>query len=341
MNSFKLLPCGRIIFYNSSAVGPDIASFPDNSAVGVGAISSPNSTEELEEDVAVNLGLSHALISEKSSPAVPRARRGTKGITSHGRNLIRAGCYWLEERFGKNNLTFLTATLPDEALRHCTPETWAIVVNRFLKAIRYHLERVGMCSQVVGCIEIQGSRLKDSDGIPPLHLHLLFQGRVPFGHWALDKTFLSHLWEQVCQTVWQIEGGFEQACRSESIRKSGVAYMSKYLSKGGEVLNESDPNLLPSAWYTISTELKEIVKRTVLKGNSYLAKQLYEHIYNGELLSWARDVWSSEHGDNSQYLVAWVGQIKDRSVFWKMHEQLSELLSRDISGRWRNVNFGF
>jgi len=96
MNRFKLLPCGRIIFYNARMPAPDIASQAPISAGVVGGIP--------ENQLPLNLGLSHVAISDIDSqfcwlyPIQPpkRAKRGSLGITSHGRNQIRAGCYWLK-----------------------------------------------------------------------------------------------------------------------------------------------------------------------------------------------------------------------------------------------------
>lgn len=329
MNSFKLLPCGRIVFYYSKPV-PVVTTCN----VGLtecsrdGDVPNSDGVPELEK-TAVPLGLSDVAISDNFSKSSNRAKRGSLGISSHGRSLIRAGCIWLEERFGKKNLTFLTATLPDEAMRSCSPETWAIVVNRFLKKIRYHLSRKSLCEEIVGCIEIQEARLNSSDGIPPLHLHLLFQGRQNYKHWELGKKFYQQLWKETCQTVWKIEAGFEQSCRVESIKKSGSAYMSKYLSKGGNVISKCNPSLLPSSWHTLSSNLKAIIKNTIIKGNSYLAEQLYEYICSGELLSWSRQIYSVEHGDRTQYLIALVGQIQSRSKYWEIKDALEHLIYRN------------
>lgn len=320
---------------------PDIASFPLISAGEIGGIPDP--------EMAVPLGLSHVAISDIDSsfcwvhPVTPpkRAKRGSLGITSHGRNQIRAGCHWLEDQFGKRNLTFLTATLPTEAMLHCTPATWAEVVNRFLKALRYHLRGEGLCDQIVGCTEIQSDRLKLTNGVPPLHLHLLFQGRQAYKHWGRGKHFYQELWKKTCQTVWNIESGFDQACRVESIRSSGVAYMSKYLSKGGDILAKCNPELLPSAWYTLSAKLKGIIKSTILHGESHLASQLYDHIFNGELLSWSREIYSSEHTDGSRYLIAFVGQISKRSNFWVIKKELENLIYRNAEMQKTQITFSF
>lgn len=327
MNACKLLPCGRIIFYNLSTVSSPSDFLPTQQAGNGGDFSADDSIEVEQFSKAVHMGSSHAAISDNSMKSTVRARRGSGGITSHGRNSIRAGCYWLEERFGKTNLTLLTTTLPDEAMRKCTPSTWAIVVNRFLKALRYHLEKAGLSPEIVGCTEIQEKRLLTTDGIPPLHLHLLFQGRKSYRHWAIEKQEFQRLWSQSCKSVWQLEVEFLSSCRAESVKTSGVSYMSKYLSKGGTVLSKCKPELLPSAWYTVSANVKEMIKRTTLRIGNHLARNLYESIQKSSILKWARDIWSCEHGDGSQYLVAWVGQIASREVYWKLQKELAFCVS--------------
>lgn len=327
MNSCKLLPCGRIIFYNLRTVRSPLGILPSQQVVERGDFSLEGSTNVAQESEAVYLGSSHDVISDNLTKPVPRARRGSGGISPHGRNLIRAGCHWLEETFGKRNLTFLTATLPDEAMRQCTPETWAIVVNRFLKSLRYHLKGEGLCQEIVGCIEIQEKRLLTTDGIPPLHLHLLFQGRKSYRHWAIGNQEFRRLWSQSCKSVWQLSVQFESSCRAESVKTSGVAYMSKYMSKGGSVLSKCKPELLPSAWYTVSVNIKEMIKRTTLRFGNHLARNLFERIQNSTILKWRRDVWSVEHGDGSQYLVAWVGQIASRKIYWELKNELDFCIS--------------
>lgn len=287
------------------------------------------------------MGLSHVAISDNVSTRYKNARKGTKGITSHGRNQIRAGCHWLEERFGKRNLTFLTATLPDAAMRACTPDTWSEVVNRFLKSLRYHLINAGLCPEIVGCVEIQEKRLLTTDGIPPLHLHLLFQGKQQYHHWGIDKEEFRRLWGQACRSVWTIEAEFSASCRAESIYRSGVAYMSKYLSKGGDVLTKCNPDLLPSAWYTLSAKLKGIIKATILHGQSHLAMQLYEYICNGELLKWSHQIYSPEHANGSRYLIAFVGQIAKRGKFWEIKGELEKLIYRNTEERLNQYEFSF
>jgi hypothetical protein len=141
--------------------------------------------------------------------------------------------------------------------------------------------------------------------------------------------------------VWRLKSEFAQSCRVEQIRKSGVSYMSKYLSKGGDLLSKSNPDLLPSAWYTLTTALKEIIKCTVLRSNSHLAEQLYNYVCNGELLSWSHQIYSPLHGDGSQYLIALVGQVRSRSKFWEMRDALEHLICRNTEIQSNLYKFEF
>lgn len=349
MNSFKLLACGRIIFFNRlSAVTPS-GELLDKGGTPMGDFCEGDRLDDHQADHGCSLGSSHAAISDNPSffswvnplDRVPRARKGSRGITTHGKNMIRGGCQWLEERFGRKNLTFLTTTLPDEALAVCDPATWSLVVNRFMKSLRYHLEGAGLCPEVVGCIEIQEKRLAQTSGNPPLHLHLLFQGRRPYHHWEIDKGEYQRLWKQACKSVWQLEAEFGQSCRAESVKSSGVSYMSKYLSKGGEVLTKCKPELLPSAWYTISKNVKEIVKGMTLRGGNYLARNLFEQLQESSILKWARDIWSPEHADGSQYLVAWIGQVANRETFWELHNELQKCISVNTEIQNKEYKFKF
>lgn len=335
MNQCKLLPCGKIIFYNlrertkeKSEFYTDSIKSSTDSVPGSGSLPFPDPSSSY-------MGLSNVVISDNLPnfswlhpvEPVPRARRGTKGISTHGRNLIRAGCHWLESQFGKRNLSFLTATLPDEAMKLCTPETWAEVTNRFLKSLRYHLKKAGLCPEIVGCTEIQESRLLSTDGIPPLHLHLLFQGKQNYHQWGIDKAEYQRLWQQACTSIWPVECRFESSCRVESIYKSGVSYMSKYLSKGGSVLSKCKPELLPSAWFTVSRFLKVTLKGMISRCDNYLARTLYEQLRESNILTWSHEIYSCDHGNSSRYLIAWVGSIGNREKYWALKNEIDFCIS--------------
>lgn len=327
MNNFKLLYCGRINFWNASRSRPKDSLPPTVLEAESGEFSTSISTDESEESSRVFLGSSHEVISDKVCPPLNKKRRGQAGITSHGRAQVRGGCRMLEERHGVTNLTFLTATLPDSAIALCTPRSWAIAVNRLCKKLRYHLNRVGLSDEIVACVEIQEKRLARTNGVPPLHLHLVFQGRQPYGHWLIDKLFYQELWVETYKSVWQQSEVSLAACRTESIRSSSVSYMGKYMSKGGAVLKRCQSQLLPSAWYSVSSKVKDFLKQSTVTGSSYLAEGIFEYLQSSDLLRWARDIWSSAHGDGSSYLVGWVGDFRDR---WDYQELVKFVAAQEI-----------
>ena len=325
MDSVRIDLDGRFVFWRSKKFSPKSRFFPSaNGEAWILFLSLPG---ELKVKYLLYLGLSHVINSEKSPKPSGRARRGTKGITAYGRSLIRCGAQYLQDRFGVTNLSFLTCTLPETSLAVCTPSTWAEVVNRFLKSLRYHLTRVGLCPEIVGCIEVQEGRLLKSSGRPPLHLHLVFQGREGYSQWKFPPRFFREQWEQSCQSVWCESTGFQSSTRIESVHSSAVSYLGKYMSKGGDVLSLCKPELLPSAWYTISTELKKIVKAAEFKCTGELASALYEWLYRSDLCLWCRNVMSPESEIGISYTLAWIGQIASRDDYWWIVNDSRDALS--------------
>lgn len=286
--------------------------------------------EGKEKFLESDLGSSHVANSGMPTQQAPRARRGTRGITSHGRKMIRCGAQYLQDRYGIKNLSFLTCTLPESALAVCTPETWARVLDSFLQSLRYRLEKAGLSTELVGCTEVQGSRLLQSSGVPPLHLHLVYQGRQTGKSWAHRPAFYQGLWARACLSVWACSREFQSSCRVESLRSSAVSYLGKYLSKGGEVLNLCKPELLPSSWYTISTKLKAFVKSASFKVSGQFAHTIYEYLYSGNQMKWARSVMSEFSEQGTCYLLAWIGQLISREAYWELVNDCREYSYADV-----------
>lgn len=326
MNNIKIAYDGRVTAWNTSLISPKASKAPKASSSEEWELFCALPEAGKEEFLADYLGSSHDVISTKTPDAPPKARRGTKGITSHGRAMIRGGAQYLQERHGVRNLSFLTCTVPESVLAVCTPETWSAVVDSLLKSLRYHLTRVGLSTQIVGCTEVQESRLLREQGRPPLHLHLVFQGRESYGHWKLPKQFFREQWEQSCQAVWGDVQGFQSSTRVESVHSSAVAYLGKYMSKGGDVLSLCKPELLPSSWYTISTKLKAFVKNAVLKLSGSAAHDLYEYLYSGDQMKWARSVMSEYTETGTCYLLAWIGELLNRDTYWGIVNDLREIM---------------
>ncbi len=273
------------------------------------------------------MGLSHVTNLDASCESLPRARRGTKGITGYARSLVRMGAQALEDRHGLKQLSFLTLTLPESALTACTPLTWALVVNRFLKSLRRRLRRENLSTEIVGCTEVQEGRLEASGGRPPLHLHLLFQGRRRGESWCCRPVVFRALWAQACLSVWSDSRGFQSSSRVESLRSSGVSYLGKYMSKGGKMLELCNSDLLPSSWHTITRSLKNFVQKSEFRCSGELAKDLYYWLRDRDHLLWTKEVWSSQCADGSFFLMAWVGALSGRKVYWSIVQKMKKLLS--------------
>lgn len=266
-----------------------------------------------------SLGSSHVINSENVSELYePKARRGSKGISSYGRSQVRCAAQWLEDRFELKHLSFLTCTLPPEALVAYTSETWAEVVHRYVKWLRYHLGRAGLCPFVVAVTEIQMNRWKAERGLPPVHLHLLFQGRQPGCGWAYRPDFYQAGWQQSCQSVWACHWVTQSSTRVESLRSSSVSYLGKYMSKGNGAIDKACLGTLPTSWYSISTELKVLIKSLVLKLSGQAAHDLYEYLYSGDMMLWQRSVMSDYSDSGTCYLMAWIGAIRGRSNYWEI-----------------------
>lgn len=98
------------------------------------------------------------------------------------------------------------------------------------------------------------------------------------------------------------------------------------MSKGGDVLSLCKPELLPSAWYTISTKLKAFVKNATLKLSGSAAHDLYEYLYSGGEMKWARSVVSDFTDTGTCYLLAWIGELLNRDIYWGIVNDLREVM---------------
>lgn len=279
------------------------------------------------------LGLSHDTSSDKNLKPPVRKGRGTRGITNYGRRLVRNGAQWLEDNVGLKNLSFLTLTLPTISLVGLTAPVFGEILNRMTKKLAYHLERRGLCPLVVGCVELHKSDRLGAERQPPVHIHLLFQGRHPMESWAFRPEQYRAWWSASVQSKQACDSGFQSSVRVEQLRSSSVSYLGKYMSKGAGRLDQSSYDWLPTAWYTISTKLKAFVKAAEFKCTGELASALYEWLYREDLCLWARLIRSPESEIGISYTLAWIGQLRTRNdYYWIVGD------SRDALGALRRAS---
>lgn len=190
--------------------------------------------------------------SVESSNTQP-SRKRLEGMTKNMARNIRNATYLLEQQpGGKDVLSFLTLTLPSlshEGLQSCCTN-WDSMVNNFLTWLRITLKRKHIEFQYVYCTEIQTKRLEKRHEYAP-HLHIVFRGRNgKKAPWAITPKQARKAWSRCISRYCN-----EQFCDSavenlQRIRKSAARYLSKYMSKGSNILPNGAETLAISALRT-------------------------------------------------------------------------------------------
>lgn len=226
--------------------------------------------------VAPAMGLSDVPNSHKGSE---RRKRGSLGITSHQRRMLRNGAYLLQCAVSKFRMAMLTLTVPDlspEGWRQYA-ESWPEVVRQFTQELSRALGRANLRKWIVGCTELQEERLLESGGYP-LHLHLLFHCRRG-KNYAYRPEFFRDMWRRILVRFVPelVSESFCAACRVESIKKDAGKYISKYASKGvsGTVLEGvSDGYQCPGSWAHLTGGLKKCILKQVRMFSPSQVKEL-------------------------------------------------------------------
>lgn len=227
------------------------------------------SSDDADDPASPPLGLSDATNCHKSpfkKRKIP-AKRGTKGITTHGRRRVRCGCALLEQKYSKKCLSFLTATLPAFSNKEefkLIRDNWAYVVRAFTQELKRILERRNFPTSMVWVTEIQEDRYQNSGEVAP-HLHLVMVGKKHYfdKNWAIAKGEVRSLWERILGNLLQRNVTCEAATRVERPRKSLQGEFSSYLSKGGkmiqQIIKDGKGDQLPSSYSGCSDNLKKAI----------------------------------------------------------------------------------
>lgn len=254
---------------------------------------------------------------KRSAVAVNRAERGSKGITSRGRRNVRAGATILEQRHGKECISFFTCTLPDldtETMwKVCG--NWSEVVRQTQQNIVRLLTSKGLDTDVVGVIEIQEDRFQRTGQAVP-HIHVIFQGRKSRrSPWLTSIPEIENCYRRAIEAVAGQPIDMRAACQTEQVKKSVAGYMSHYLKKGNKSLQRfrewGEKLPLPKAWYTITRSLsKAIAKQTrrVTIDGCFVSFARWIREYPGQC--WKRDYTLEESG----HTVAMFGGVSPKAV---------------------------
>ncbi len=279
-----------------------------------------------------------------------RGRRGLHGITPYGKRMVRAAAAILQQRHGKENLTFGTLTLPDFDRDQLLliSQNWAELKRRFNLALSRLLRRKGLDPDWVDVTEIQPKRWRRYKKVC-LHLHYLHHGREkgvtylhpgteagdPTREWAIHPNEIREIWSRVLGNLLQQKVDCSSATRIESVRLSAKNYLGKYMSKGGKivqkVIDAGQEDYIPSAWYGVSAGLREEIKAGMTELTPHQALEFAENIdYLQELgvIEWYypiyQDMWLPGELAPSLHLVGVVGNLSGEHALRFLKGELDE-----------------
>ena len=243
---------------------------------------------------------------------------GRQGMTGFGKKMTRSACTILERRY-KGRLTFATVTmptLPPEG-RKALAECWSELVRQALQWLSRRLEAQGLPRAIVSVTEIQPKRLLAGNG-GYLHLHMVWPNKQARpGHWAVDVLdFRAWVERFLTRNGLMVEGAWVNV-NTQRVTKSAAAYLSKYMSKGGDVLEdfvaENGWTACPGQWWNLTKPVRDAVKAELVTGDDIgrVLNSLVEYAFNCDDFD---AFWSLRHVDmeyEGRYInVGWCGIVK-------------------------------
>jgi len=262
-----------------------------------------------------SMGLSVASNSPKF-----KKNRGSTGITPQNKRLVKSACTIFEQKFGKENTMFGTATIPvlTPLLHRMVCEKWSAIVKHFMKEIQRKIERNGGDPTYIFVTEIQEERYTQYGVVAP-HLHWICQSRIhAWAKWHMSPDFVAGLWLRVLSHHLGQPVSSKASTRIETVRCSIAKEMSKYLTKGGKLLkricSDGHADLLPSAYMGMIRSLKREVVQAI---NVLTGDEALNFIDNLQGLARAGLLCFTpiclEYAGR-EIVVGWVGFLKEKSI---------------------------
>lgn len=217
-----------------------------------------------------------------------KPKKGTGGLTSHGKKVLRNSIARMQRLHGKNRIAFVTLTLPAVSFDQSwlVSSDWSRVVRVFFQKLGRYFERLELPTEYAACTEVQTERM-DVDGHPSLHLHFIcVTKRRGEKGWAITPGEFRWIWASVigpmCPDI-EFWGAVENVVR---VKKDVGAYMAKYLSKGscgGDVPRSDETGWsLPTSWYSVRFSLRQWVLDHVRR-HPRLMEYLEKLCVNGDM----------------------------------------------------------
>jgi hypothetical protein len=229
--------------------------------------------------------------------------------------MVRNGCCLLERDCGRENLSFLTLTVPalPEVEMQLLHSEWSKVLIAVRQKLTLRLTNANIPDpRIVVVSEIQEKRY-ETTGYPILHLHCLFRGRNAYSAWALNKSEIQQLWETTISNIVGYHVCCSNATRIEPVRKSAENYMGKYMSKGvaavRAIVEAGYTDWLPRQWWGMTRTLSRQI-RSLIRITHKSATTLWHALLDGipGICQWFRPV-HIEAATGEKYLVAFYGKL--------------------------------
>lgn len=227
---------------------------------------------------------------------------GLNGLTGTGAKMLRSACFLLEQKFGKEDVTMATFTVPrlSRAERILVARRWGVLTNDLVRRLKACLIEAGRPPVVAGCVEIQSSRLESrKEGY--LHIHAVWPAHANRGGlWAVRAEEIRAWWKAALERVIGRELPCAPRIETAIVEESVEHYMGKYLSKGsddclGQFVADLGHESVPGQWWFASVEMKRWVKENTLGGRNLgaLLDGYVQHtvtLGTGEGFEWLRHV---------------------------------------------------
>lgn len=275
------------------------------------------------------LGLSSVSNLQNCPEAPLKPRRGAKGISSSARVTVRDCALLLQERHGRKQLSFLTLTLPKEALVSEVLLNWSSIARKLRQWVAYRLQEAGLSGSVVGVTELQEARQATADGIPCLHWHLVFCGRRATGSWVIAPKDIDRYWQKLLSEYTGKDINVSSACQLKRVEKDASGYLGKYMSKGVKSLKGVNPELLPSSWHMISRKLLHARNKRTVYITGETAEYLWDYYSKREDLFKFGKFVELELQCGGSLTLGWYGDLLDRNTYHQVLQEINEL--RDIA----------
>lgn len=231
-----------------------------------------------------------------------RGKYGKHGITGFGKKFVRNSALLLERKYTKKRLGFVTCTLPSypAVLQERINGIWGEILRRFYQKVKRQLEKLSEPFIYVGVTEIQEKRYRRT-GIPVPHLHFVYlcRGVVDNRYWLyicqLHRAWNEAVAEGIRLCGYPFPDDFRTGTGSvhaKRVKRSTAAYLGKYMSKGGKVLEDmanAGWTEFPSQWWNADMSTKKLYVSALIKPSQTELKALFygcEHYLQEGLLTW-------------------------------------------------------